>query len=201
MALDPNILVVATSARNEFEGRSLVAALEAEGITATVFGQAAATLQWEAGYTDPYKVMVRREDEAAARQIIAELRADKSSVEWADVDVTQPAEGLSSGLVCWACGHKLGGLPASTRTCPGCNAEVFPDEDDARDQPAATNDPSTYADRTKAFRRTGLALVFLPFVGSIGGGIVLGIYEYPRLGIFLVAFGAVVVIRKLFRRS
>ena len=49
----------------------MVAALEAQGIPATVFGQAAATLQWEAGYTDPYKVMVRREDEATAREIIA----------------------------------------------------------------------------------------------------------------------------------
>jgi hypothetical protein len=200
LALDPNILV-ATSARNEFEGRAMVAALEARGIAATVFGQAAATLQWEAGYTDPYKVMVRRQDEATARQIIAEIRADKSSVEWASVDVTQPAESLSEGLVCWACGHRLGGLAATTQTCPGCNAEVFPDDDDALDEPAAKTEPTSYTERTKAFRRTGLTLVLLPFVGGIGGGIVLGLYEYPRLGIFLAAFAAVVIIRNLLRRS
>jgi hypothetical protein len=38
-------------------------------------------------------------------------------------------------------------------------------------------------------------------VGGIGGGIVLGLYEYPRLGIFLAAFAAVVIIRNLLRRS
>jgi len=203
MSQDPDILVVATSARNEFEGNALVAALAARGITATVFGEAAAMMQWEAGYTDPYKVMVRREDEPAARAMIAEIRASKMDVDWNDIDVTQAADRLSEGMVCWSCGQRLGGLAASTRTCPSCNAEVFPDEAPGREASAAaeTQDAESYAQRTRNFRRTGLFLVFLPLVSFIGGGIVLGIYEYPRLGAFLALFAVVVAMRRFLVRS
>lgn len=182
----------------------MVAALEARGITATVFGEAAATLQWEAGYTDPFKVMVRREDEPVARQIIEEIRAQikdtTPAIEWAQIDVSQPAATLATGLLCWACGHKLGGLAASTRTCPGCNAEVFGD-DETRVETSENEERTGFTERTKNLRRAGMTLVLVAMFGWIAVGILLVIIEYPRLGAFLALFGLVVLIRKLVRRS
>lgn len=182
----------------------MVAALEARGITATVFGEAAATMQWEAGYTDPFKVMVRREDEPVARQIIEEIRAQirdtAPAVEWSQVDVTQPAATLASGLLCWACGHKLGGLAATATTCPGCNAEIFSDDEIPVESTTNTR-VASFTERTRNLRRTGMTLVLVAMFGWILVGLVLVMIEYPRLGAFLVLFGLVVVVRKLLRRS
>jgi len=46
---DPDILVVLTSARTEFEGQTIVATLESDGIPAKVFAASANMLQWEGG--------------------------------------------------------------------------------------------------------------------------------------------------------
>ncbi len=77
MADDPDILVMLTSARTEFEGQTMASTLEADGIPAKVFATSANMLQWEAGYTDPIKVMVRRRDLAKAAASLKRTRRNR----------------------------------------------------------------------------------------------------------------------------
>src|SRR5437762_3307565 len=53
MAGDPDILVPLTSARTEFEGQTIAAALEADGIPAKVFATSANMLQWDGAPAGP----------------------------------------------------------------------------------------------------------------------------------------------------
>lgn len=86
MGDDPDMLVVLTTARTEFEGQTLAEALRARGVPAEVFATAASSLQWEAGFTDPIKVMVRRADVERASQIRASIKADSVDIDWDEVD-------------------------------------------------------------------------------------------------------------------
>ena len=86
MPHDPDILVVLTSAATEFEAQALAEALRARGVPSEVFATATNTLQWQAGYTDPIKVMVRRADLEAAGAIRASLKADSVDIDWDEVD-------------------------------------------------------------------------------------------------------------------
>ncbi len=84
---DPNILVVLTTARTEFEGATYAAVLKDNGVPAEVFATSANVLQWEGGYTDPIKVMVRRADVRRAAEILKRNRQESIDIDWAEVDV------------------------------------------------------------------------------------------------------------------
>jgi hypothetical protein len=117
MGTDPDILVPLTSARTEFEGRTMAAALEAEGIPAKVFATSANMLQWEGGYTDPIKVMVRRRDLEKAAASLKRTRQESVDIDWSEVDV---GVGEADGYpMCPACGFDRVGL-AATAACPEC---------------------------------------------------------------------------------
>jgi hypothetical protein len=90
---DPDQLVLLTTARTEFEGRTMTAALEAQGIVARVFAASANMMQWEGGYTDPIKVMVRRADLARAAAALKQTKQDSVDLDWSEVDVGQPEPG------------------------------------------------------------------------------------------------------------
>jgi hypothetical protein len=90
---DPDQLVLFTSARTEFEGRTIAATLEAAQIPAKVFAAGANMLQWEGGYTDPIKVMVRRADLGRAAAAMKKNKQDSVDLDWSEVDVGQPEPG------------------------------------------------------------------------------------------------------------
>jgi hypothetical protein len=92
MTNDPDTLVVLTSAATEFEAQALAEALRARGVACEVFATATSALQWEAGYTDPIKVMVRRADLEDAQRVRVALKADSVDINWEDVDTGAPAE-------------------------------------------------------------------------------------------------------------
>jgi hypothetical protein len=195
---DPNILVTVTSTRNEFEGNTLVAALQARGVPAKVFGTAAATLQWEAGYSDPYKIVVRRSDEVLAKEIIAEFRAQRGGNDFSETDIDAPATTLAAGLACWACGQRLGGLPATTTHCPRCSAEIFA-EGDAPAETVADGDP--YASRRarwKMIRKIGLIVVGITFFLPIVLTVFLGVAMIPNSGSVVLAIVALIVFWLIF---
>lgn len=83
---DPDMLVVLTTARTEFEAQTLAEALRARGIRAEVFAEAAATLQWDVAATDPIKVMVCRGDREDAERVRTALKADSVDIDWDEVD-------------------------------------------------------------------------------------------------------------------
>ena len=89
---DPDILVVLTTARTEFEAQTLAEALRARGIRAEVFATAASSLQWEAGFGDPIKIMVRRADVGEAEKVRAALKMDSVDIDWDEVDTGAGAE-------------------------------------------------------------------------------------------------------------
>lgn len=80
-------LVTLTTARTEVEGSLLRAVLHDADIPAFVFATAAATVQWEGGYTDPIKVQVRAKDVARAREVLAHNKQASVDLDWSEVDV------------------------------------------------------------------------------------------------------------------
>jgi len=164
---DPDILIPVTSARTEFEGNSLAAALQAEGIPARVFAGASNMLQWEGGYTDPIKVMVRRVDAERAAAFIRELKQQSGSIDWANVDVDERATTIAPGVVCIACGNPLGGLPADTRDCPRCGAEVFAEESASGTRRHDGEFRHGFVRRWSNFRRLGWILIAAGFVAPM----------------------------------
>lgn len=89
MADDPDMLVTLTTARTEFEGANYVNVLKTAGIPARVFATTANTMQWEAGYTDPIKVQVRRRDLQRAAEELRRNRQDSVDLDWDEIDVGQ----------------------------------------------------------------------------------------------------------------
>jgi hypothetical protein len=83
------MLVTVTTARTEFEGANFVNVLQAAGIPARVFAAGANTMQWEAGYTDPIKVQVRRRDAQRAAEELRRNRQDSVDIDWDELDVGQ----------------------------------------------------------------------------------------------------------------
>jgi hypothetical protein len=153
MADDPDILVLLTSARTEFEGQTMASTLEADGIPAKVFATSANMLQWEAGYTDPIKVMVRRRDLVKAAASLKRTRQESVDIDWAEVDV---GVGEGDGYpICPACGADRMGLDA-VAPCPECGfrAVMVP----RRWKPSPTR---------KFIRRTGFILLGAGFVVSM----------------------------------
>ena len=120
---DPDILVPLTTARTEFEGQAMAAALEADGIPTKVFATSANMLQWEGGYTDPIKVMVRRRDLEKAAASLKRTRQESVDIDWSEVNV---GVGEGEGFpVCPACGFDREELEA-TAPCPECGFRAVP---------------------------------------------------------------------------
>ncbi len=84
---DPEILVPLTSTKTGFEAETITQALIAHGVPAQVFGLSAQVMQWELGYHDAIKVMVRRGDLETARDILKAIKADSVDIDWSEVDV------------------------------------------------------------------------------------------------------------------
>lgn len=92
MGTDPEILVPLTSARTGFEAETIAQALNAHGVPAQVFGLSAQVMQWELGYHDAIKVMVRRGDLETASDILKALKAESVDIDWSEVEVGEPPE-------------------------------------------------------------------------------------------------------------
>jgi hypothetical protein len=90
MANSPEHIVTVTSAPNELEAGVIVAALEDAGIKATMSGTA--TVDYRIGIPVDVEILVAREDEARAREIIRRGQDDEQDVDWSQVDVGQPEE-------------------------------------------------------------------------------------------------------------
>lgn len=89
---DPDQLVLLTTARTEFEGRAIAGAVEGEGIPVEVFATAATMVQWDGGYANTVKVMVRRADVSAAQAALARVRQASVDLDWDGVDVGSPED-------------------------------------------------------------------------------------------------------------
>lgn len=98
MGDDPDMLVVLATARTEFEAETLAEALRARGVRAEVFAAAASALQWEGGYTDPIKVMVRRGDAERAEEIRVSLKADSVDIDWDEVETGDAAPAIAGKI-------------------------------------------------------------------------------------------------------
>lgn len=91
MAVDPSQLVVLTTAAHEFEAETIAEALRAQEIPAEVFGGAVrSTMQWDIGFTDPVKIMVRRGDLGRASEVLRALRAESVDIDWDEVQRGEP---------------------------------------------------------------------------------------------------------------
>ncbi len=153
---DPDTLVVLTSTRTEFEGSAKVVALEAAGIPARMFGGASNTLQWEGGYTDPIKVMVRRADVERAAAVLAEVRQDSVDIDWSQVDVGDRVDPPDAFPICPACGYDRGDIPAG-QPCPECGYAGV-----AQNRARATRRPSWRI----GVRRIGFILIGAAFLAA-----------------------------------
>src|SRR5690606_30598656 len=88
MTIDPHRPERLTRVNTEAEAAGIVTALTAHGIQATATGGFTAGFRAEApGYVN---VLVRHEDLAAAKQVLADLKDDGSDIDWSQVDVGQP---------------------------------------------------------------------------------------------------------------
>jgi hypothetical protein len=140
--------------------------------------------QWEIGYTDPIKVMVRRSDAQRASEFLQHSKADARQIDWSQVDVNEPGV-LADGAMCEFCGHALGGLEATTRACPSCNAELHPGPE--IDEPVRPADGAPFSVRWSPLRRIGAVMLFLSMgLWAVGPGLAI-----PLLGVTLLvlAFG------------
>ena len=81
----PEHVVVVAKAANEMEAGVMVAALEEEGIKATMSG--GATVDFRIGVPSDVEILVAKEDEARAREIIERGEDDDEDVDWSQVDV------------------------------------------------------------------------------------------------------------------
>lgn len=88
---DPDTLVPVTTAATEFEGGTIVAVLEAEGIAARQVSGVQTLLGLPAlGLGDPIKILVRAGDLAKAREALERNREDSVDLDWSGVDVGAP---------------------------------------------------------------------------------------------------------------
>src|SRR5882672_5763286 len=112
MEKDPEILVPLTSARTGFEAETIAQALNAHGVPAQVFGLSAQVMQWELGYHDAIKVMVRRGDLETASDILKAIKAESVDIDWSEVDVGDRApDGNDDTGHCIQCGYDVGSIP------------------------------------------------------------------------------------------
>lgn len=124
MGTDPEILVPLTSARTGFEAETIAQALTAHGVPAQVFGLSAQVMQWELGYHDAIKVMVRRGDLETASDILKAIKAESVDIDWSEIDVgDRPPDGMDDSGHCLKCGYDAGSIP-NVHRCPECGTIV-----------------------------------------------------------------------------
>jgi hypothetical protein len=116
---DPDSLVVLTSARTEFEGNTVVAALEASGIPAKLFTGTATVLQFGQYSLDTIKVMVREADRERAAAALRAIKQDSVDIDWSEVDVGDTIDPPDAFPMCPACGFDRAGAPPGS-PCPEC---------------------------------------------------------------------------------
>ena len=90
-----------TSAPTEMEAGIIVAALDENGIRATMAGQTVSGFRAEApGWV---QVLVAEEDVPRAQALLAEVRQDRDEIDWSQVDVGEPEheELPDSGSLLW----------------------------------------------------------------------------------------------------
>jgi hypothetical protein len=90
MAHPPEHVVVVATAANELEGGVMVAALEEAGIKATMSGTA--TVDFRLGIPVDVEILVAREDEARAREVIRLGEENEEGVDWSQIDVGKPED-------------------------------------------------------------------------------------------------------------
>ncbi len=86
----PEHVVPVTSMPNELEAGVVVAALEESGIKSTMSGVYTAGFRAEA--PGQVQILVAKEDEARAREVIRLGEENKEDVDWSQVDVGQPED-------------------------------------------------------------------------------------------------------------
>jgi Putative prokaryotic signal transducing protein len=86
----PEHVVPVTSMPNELEAGVVVAALEEVGIKSTMSGVYTAGFRAEA--PGQVQILVAKEDEARAREVIRLGEENKEDVDWSQVDVGQPED-------------------------------------------------------------------------------------------------------------
>lgn len=118
MGEDPNILVVLTSVRSDFEAQTIAEAVRAHGIPAEVFGTAARVAQWELGMSNEIQVMVRRCDLEAASMVLRGIKAESVDIDWNEVDVGQPVDETARCIASGASNDRPGKTTAVRRLIP-----------------------------------------------------------------------------------
>lgn len=88
MTTDPDSPEVLVSLGNEIEAAAIVTALQAEGIEA--FASGGFTSGYRAEAPGCVRVLVRRQDCARAKEILAQIRTTQSNIDWSQVDVGDP---------------------------------------------------------------------------------------------------------------
>lgn len=90
MPVDPLGLVPVASFRTEWQAEALAAALTERGVKAVCHGGMLGG--WRAETPAMVQVMVARQDQARARELLAEVRSESVDIDWDEVDVGTPAE-------------------------------------------------------------------------------------------------------------
>ena len=79
-----------TSVRNEMEASVIVAALEEQGVQATMAGVHTAQFRAEApGWVE---VLVAEHDLPAAEAVLDKVRREHNDIDWSQIDVGEPEE-------------------------------------------------------------------------------------------------------------
>lgn len=86
----PEHIVVVATAPNELEAGVMVAALEEAGIKSTMSG--ADTADFRVGVPGDVQILVAKEDEARAREVIRLGEENQEDVDWSQVDVGEPED-------------------------------------------------------------------------------------------------------------
>lgn len=160
MPPDPDSLVVLTSARSEFEGNTMVAALEAAGIPAKVFTGTATVLQFGQHSLDSIKVMVRQSDRDRAATALRAIKQDSVDIDWSEVDVGDTIDPPDAFPLCPACGFDRAGVPAGA-PCPECGYKGIA---------ANRRSPVRRASYRAWILRAGSILLVAGLIASVFGG-------------------------------
>jgi hypothetical protein len=90
MPQHPEHIALLTSAPSEMYAGIIVAALEENGIKATMSGEATAGMRAEApGWV---QILVANEDLARAQAVLQEVRHEGDEIDWSKVDVGKPED-------------------------------------------------------------------------------------------------------------